>query len=376
MVRKLLILFISTIFSSFIANAQQYYLFVGSYNRDKDKEGVYVFRFNEKTGALERVSALAGILNPSFLTIAPGGQYIYTCSEAQTPNVGGVTSLAFDSTRGVLTLLSRQDSGGDNPAYVGVDPRGKWLICANYSGGSLGIFPLGANGTILRAAQIIPFKDSSITRRQTSSHIHAAVFAPDGKYAFFPDLGADKIRAYQLVAGAPEMWQPANPAYTATVPGSGPRHIVFHQRLPYAYCIEEMGGMVSVYRYRAGKLDRIQRVSAHLDDKAEDYNAADIHISPDGLFLYASTRESANTIFIYKINQQTGQLKQIGKIPSGGVHPRNFAIDPTGNFVLVANQRSNNIVVFKRDQQTGLLTATGTTVSLPNPSSLQLRLYH
>ncbi|HEY9261623.1 lactonase family protein [Chitinophaga sp.] len=375
MFRKFSYLSLIALFVGLLANAQQYYLFVGSYNRDKDKDGVYVYRFNYATGALQPVSALKGVLNPSFLTLSPDGKYIYACSEAQTPNVGGVTSLAFDSSKEILTLLSRQDSGGDNPAYVGTDKAGKWLLCANYSGGSLSIFPL-EKGHIAPAKQVIAFQDSSVLKsRQKSSHIHSGVFSPDGRYAFFADLGADKIRGYQLVPAAAAPLQPATPPYTRTVPGSGPRHIIFHQRLPYAYCIEEMGGAVTTYKYKDGKLDSIQRISAHLAQPVEDYNSADIHISPDGKFLYASTREYANTIFIYAINQQNGTLKSIGQESSGGKHPRNFVIDPTGKYLLVANQNSGNIVVFKRNLQTGLLTATGTEVKVLNPSSLQMRGY-
>ena len=372
--RKIFFLFIITLFSSALVKAQQYYVFAGSYNRDKAKDGIYVFRFNDESGALQQVHTVKGILNPSFLSLSPDGKYIYACSEAQTPNVGGVTSLAFDSAKETLTILSRQDSGGDNPAYVGTDHNGKWLICANYSGGSLAIFPL-QNGRIAPAKQVIAFKDSSVLQRQRSSHIHSSVFSPDGRYAFFPDLGADKIRAYRVDPSAAKPLQPAAPPFTPTVPGSGPRHIIFHPALPYAYCIEEIGGMVSVYKYKAGKLNRIQRIPAHLPPFAADYNGADIHLSPDGLFLYASAREDDNMIFIYSVNQQNGTLKAIGQQYTGGNHPRNFAIDPSGKFLLVANQNSGNIVVFKRNRETGLLTETGVEVKLPNPSSLQVREY-
>ncbi len=376
MLRKLFFAFVITFFSGFIAHAQQYYLFVGSYNRDKEKDGVYLYRFNYQTGALQQVAATKGILNPSFLTLSPDGKYIYACSEAQTPNVGGVSSFAFDSVKETVTLLDRQDSGGDNPAYVGVDPTGKWLICANYSGGSLSIFPLSGNGHIAPAKQTIAFKDSSVMRsRQLRSHIHASVFSPDGQYAFFPDLGADKIHIYRLAPGAAEPLQPASPPFTRTTPGSGPRHITFHPRLPMAYCIEEISGTVTAYKYHDGKLDSVQRLDAHLAKHQNDYGAADIHISPDGRFLYASTRETSNSIFIYAINQRNGQLKQIGVESTQGVHPRNFVIDPTGKFLLVANQKTGNIVVFKREQQSGLLKQTSVQVTLPNPSSLQIRAY-
>ena len=165
MFRKFCYFSIIALLAGLLANAQQYYLFVGSYNRDKDKDGIYLYRFNYQTGALQPVTALKGILNPSFLTLSPDGKYIYACSEAQTPNVGGVTSLAFDSSKETLTILSRQNSGGDNPAYVGTDKAGKWLLCANYSGGSLSVFPL-ENGHIAPAKQVIAFQDSSLLPRQ------------------------------------------------------------------------------------------------------------------------------------------------------------------------------------------------------------------
>ena len=156
---------------------------------------------------------------------------------------------------------------------------------------------------------------------------------------------------------------------------SGPRHLVFHPNGRYAYCIEELSGTVSVYKYgNDGQLERLQRTFSY--EKLHDvYSSADIHISPDGVFLYASNRVSENNIAIFSIQQETGLLTLVGHQSTLGVHPRNFAIDPSGNFLLVANMVTNNVVVFKRDTITGLLTNTGVQIKVSHPSCLQMRTY-
>lgn len=192
---------------------------------------------------------------------------------------------------------------------------------------------------------------------------------------FFPDLGADKIRVFRF---NPQDEQPLKPMeqndFTA-VPGSGPRHFTFHPNRRFAYCIEELSGTVSVFHYAEGKLDSIQRIFSY-SKWQEEYNSADIHVSPDGLFLYASNRwDHENTISIFSINQDNGTLTLIGHQFTYGDHPRNFTLDPTGHFLIVANQVTNNIVVFKRDLKTGLLSKTGKEIKVPGPSCLQMRKY-
>lgn len=324
-------------------------LFIGSYNSDSTKDGIYVYNFNPKTGDLQPATTFKGILNPSYLTLSKDGKHIYAATDTRTAGKGSVSSFQVDKD---IRLTAKQSSGGENPVYVSLHKSGRWLVNANYTGGSLSVYPVSEDGRVAAAAQVITFKDSSITERQKSSHIHSANFSPSYDYVFFPDLGADKIRCYRFFA---ERQQPLEEyGATHTIPGSGPRHMAFHPNGKYVYSLEEMAGYISVYKYANGQLDSIQRISAH-DTEHELYGSADIHISPDGKFLYASNRGDENNIAIYHI-QTNGKLILTGLQDTGGEHPRNFTLDPSGNYLLVANQISGDVVVFKRDLKTGKLT--------------------
>ncbi|MES2381490.1 MAG: lactonase family protein [Bacteroidota bacterium] len=359
-------------------NAQQRtYLFVGTYTNAVPNKGLFVYDFNNQTGELKKLSHVQNITNPSFITIAPNGQYLYACTDTKMPNAGSVSAFKIDSVKGRLTFINKQASGGENPVYVSVHKNNKYVVNANYTEGNVSVFTCNENGSLNPYTQLIQFTDSSINReRQDKAHIHAAVFSPQNDYVFLPDLGADKIRVFKFDT---LQKQPliAMPDYTvqATL-GSGPRHFTFHPTKPLAYCIEELGGTVTAYNYQNGKLDTIQRIRSYRKLQTS-YGSADIHISPDGLFLYASNRwDDENTIAIFSINQQNGKLTLVGHQKTYGDHPRNFTIDPTGNFLLVANQVTNNIIVFKRNSKTGLLTKTRYSAQVTLPSCLQMRTYN
>lgn len=372
MLKRSCLLFLALLASHFIY-AQTTYLFTGSYNDAKDKEGIYIYRMDMESGRLDKICTFSGILNPSYLTLSPDGQYIYACSETRTPGAGSVSSYRFDRKQHVITLLSKQPSGGENPVYLTVHKSGRWLVNGNYTGGSIAVFPLNNDGTIGTAVTVIPFKDSSVTQRQRSAHIHSTVFSPEQDYVFAPDLGADKIRRFIFDADKTKPLQPDSAV--GTVPGSGPRHFTFHPNGQFAYCIEELTGSVTAYKYSRGKLESFQRVMTHDTQPRSTYGSADIHISPDGRFLYASNRGEENNIAIYSITKK-GILTLVGYEPVAGEHPRNFVIDPTGKFLVVANQISGNVVVFKRDAQTGLLKKTGIDVKVPGASCLKIRTYN
>lgn len=372
MLKRSYLLLLALLAHSFIY-AQTTYLFVGSYNDTKEKEGIYIYKMDMTRGNLEKVCTFSGIMNPSYLVLSPDGQYIYACSETRTAGMGSVSSYRFDRKQRAISLLSKQPGGGDNPVYLTVHKSGRWLVNGNYTGGSIAVFPLNSDGTIGTAVTVIPFKDSSITERQTSAHIHSTVFSPEQDYVYAPDLGADKIRRFTFDASQPKPLQPDS--FVRTTPGSGPRHFTFHPDGRFAYCIEELTGSVTAYRYSRGQLESLQRVMTHDSTPRSLYSSADIHISPDGRFLYASNRGVENNIAIYSIDKK-GTLTLAGYEPVLGDHPRNFTIDPTGKFLLVANQISGNVVVFKRDARTGLLTKTGIEVKMPGPSCLQIRTYN
>lgn len=351
-------------------------LFVGTYTDDKPDSGIYIYEFNDSTGDLKLVNQGSNITNPSFLAISPNGNFLYACTDTKIPDAGSVSAFRFDSISGSLTFLNKQTSGGENPVYLTTSKNNEFVINANYTAGSVSVFSTNADGSLNPLSQLIPFKGNSInTRRQEKSHIHAAVFSPDFKHIFFPDLGSDKIRVFAFDPTEKQPLKAIEKLDAVAIPGSGPRHFTFHPAKPFAYCIEELSGMVSAFQIENGKLDSIQRIFSY-SKLQEDYNSADIHISPDGLFLYASNRwDHENTISIFSIDQGNGTLKFVGHQPTLGESPRNFVIEPSGNFLIVANQFSNNLIVFKRDLKTGLLTKTGNEITVRNPSCLKMRKY-
>jgi 6-phosphogluconolactonase len=368
--RKTFFLFLLLTFSSQLLQAQQTLLFIGSYNIDKNLPGIYVYSFDGTSGRLTKLTELAGVLNPSYLAMSKTGKYLYACTESRAGQLGSVSSFEFRNNN--LRFIGQQPTGAANPVYVAIDQQEKWLLSGSYTGGGMAAFPIDEKGEIKPAAQIRLFQDSSIRPQQKSAHIHSVNFSPDQRYVYLPDLGADKIRSF---AFSPSLSQPLSlePAIK-TPPGSGPRHMAFHPNGRFAYCVSELSGAVTAFSYQNGKLDSIQEVTLH-QQPYEFYSSADVHISPDGLFLYASNRGQENNIAIFGINRSSGRLSPVSHQPTGGEHPRNFVIEPSGKFLLVANEISGDVVVFRRNQKTGLLTDTGHKIRIKGPSCLILRSY-
>jgi 6-phosphogluconolactonase (cycloisomerase 2 family) len=332
-----------------------------------------VYQLDTVSGKLSKVTSVK-VGNPSYLTLGIGGM-VYACTNTKTPNQGSVSAYKFNPVNKSLTFINKQDSSGENPVYAAVDATGKWLVNGNYTGGSIALHTLLADGSIGAITQHYQFNDGSVdTLRQTASHIHSTVFSPKGDYLFAPDLGADKIRAYSFNAQNTQPLQPADPTYTKTLPGTGPRHFTFHPNGKFAYCIEEMGGAVDAYGFNKGRLDSLQRIATHLDTLTEGFESSDIHISPDGKFLYASNRGKENNIAIFSINAN-GTLQSVGYQSILGLHPRIFAIDPSGKFLIATNVNSSNVIVFRRNPVTGLLTQTGKEIKIEHVSCVQIGRY-
>lgn len=363
------------ILSGIKLSAQDTYVFFGSFNRDKEKEGIYVYKLDTNKGKLSKVTSFKGIVNPSFLTLSPNGKYIFACTESKMKNGGSVSSFEFNPEKKSLTFINSQKSGGENPVYVSAHKDGNWLMVGNYTEGSTSVYPLAENGRIEPSVQNFQFSEGSIDQnRQDRAHIHSTVFSPDYKYVFLPDLGADKIRAYKFESDKKEPLQNTEVPFISTTPGSGPRHFTFHPNGKFAYCIEEMAGAVSAYAYENGTLKNIQRINTHSDEIKDNFESSDIHISPDGKFLYASNRGDENNIAIFSI-QNDGTLNIVRYQSTGGKHPRVFAIDSTGKFLIATNAASGNATVFKRDFETGLLKKTGKSGKMKSVSSVQIRKY-
>ena len=370
-----LLLFVN-VFSIFAQSKPKTLLFVGTYTVGKPDTGIYVYEFNSKSGELKLMSTGENLTNPSFLSVSPNGKFLYACTESKLPKHGSVSAFKIDSLTGKISFINKQSCGGENPVYLSIYKNNQFIVTGNYTEGNVTVFKTNSDGSLNPYSQMIQFSDSSINKeRQDKSHIHSTVFSPQNDFIFLPDLGADKIRAFKFDTSSPKPLIPID-NYTVKTPlGGGPRHFTFHPNNKFAYCIEELSGMVAAYSYNNGKLDSIQRIFSYSKTQAS-YGSSDIHISPDGLFLYASNRwDNENTISIFSIDQSNGKLKLIGHQPTFGDHPRIFTLDPTGNFLLVANLITNNIVVFKRNVKTGLLTKTKYEVKVPRPSCLHMRTY-
>ena len=358
------------IFCCFSSKGQQTVLFIGSYNLDKTLPGIYVYSFDNTTGKLSKMTDYSGVLNPSFLTLSNDGKYLFACTDSRAGEKGSVSSFKFNRQ---LTLISKQPTGAANPVHVALDKTERWLLSGSYTGGGVAAFPIRKNGEIDKSAQIFLFQDSSVKPQQKSAHIHSVNFSPDGQVIYLPDLGADKIRDFHF-DGSKKM-PLSQESFIRTVPGSGPRHMAFHPGGKFAYCLSELSGAVTVYSLNGSRLDSIQEIDLHRKSH-QFYSSADIHLSPDGLFLYASNRGEENNIAIFRVNNKSGKLTPVGYQPTEGDHPRNFAIDPSGKFLLAANEYSGNITVFRRDTRTGLLTKTSNEILIKGPSCLIMKSYY
>jgi 6-phosphogluconolactonase len=317
-----------------------------------------------KNGVISQRFVTSGVSNPSFLVISPDKKNIYSVSESSDESTANAFS--FDEKNGKLTLLNSSVTNSGGPCYISATAN--HVFTANYDGGSISVFGRKADGSLTSILQLIQHTGKSInTERQNEPHVHQVLVSPDNKYIVANDLGTDKVTVYQYnqTATSPVLI----PYDTLSVKqGSGPRHSIFSKDGKRLYLLQEIDGTLSVLGMKDGKLRLIQETSVIKNDKA-GIGAADIHLSPDEKYLYASNRGTANDISCFSIAND-GQLTFKQQVLTGGNSPRNFAITPDGQYLFVANQQSDNIVIFKRDIHTGLLTDTGRRISAGAPVCL------
>ncbi|RYZ97851.1 MAG: lactonase family protein [Sphingobacteriaceae bacterium] len=346
---------------------KSYNLLVGGYGGAG--KGITVYRFYVETGKLVYLSQSDDIVNPSYMCVDKDSKFVYAVSEKS----GGdeVSAFSFEPRSGQLTFVNKQSTKGTAACYVSVDEDKKNLFVANYWSGSLAVLPLAKDGAIQPVSQLIQEKGSSINKeRQEGPHVHTAVLSPDEKYLLYTDLGTDKINVYRYKSSQQQPLTPASPPFVSVAAGSGPRHIDFSPDKKYMYAVHELTGIVTAYEYNSGKLKHIQSITMLTGNFKGVVGAADIHVTPDGKFLYASNRGSANEIVAYSINLENGMLTFVSRTPTRGKTPRNFVIDPTGKFLLAANQDSDNIFVFKI-HDTGRLILTASVPQITKPACLK-----
>jgi 6-phosphogluconolactonase len=353
---------------------QKYLLYVGTYT-EKQSKGIYAYGYNAASGALTEMGLVAETVNPSFLTVDGQSKYLYAVNEIQKykdQSSGGVSAFSVDSSTGKLSLLNEVPSGGADPCYVSIDKTGKYVLVANYTGGSVAVFPIQPDGTLGAASAFVQHKGSGPNReRQEAAHAHWIETSPDNRFAIASDLGMDELLVYRFNAGNGSLI-PNDPPFAKTEPGAGPRHVAFSRDGRFVYSVNELQSSVSAFSYNAaaGTLSPLQTVSTLPKDFSGENDGAEIAIHPNGRFLFASNR-GHDSIAVFAIDKSKGTLRLIDNFSVKGRTPRNFVIDPTGSRLLVANQNSGNIVEFRIDQKTGRLTATGEELKVDSPVCLK-----
>jgi len=348
-----------------------YDLLVGTYTTGKS-EGIYVYHFDTGTGKITYLNKVTGVDNPSYIAIAKDNHFVYSVNEVGTDRKGSVSAFSFDPASGELKVINKQPSIGAGPCYILLDKKRKYAFTANYAGGSLTALPINDDGSLAAPSQTIQDEGHSVDKaRQNEPHVHTAILSPDEKYLMYTDLGTDKLNICKYDPSAPKPLMPADPAFAEVKPGTGPRHLAFSKNGKYLYMIKEMGAEITLFKYKKGKVEQLQSFSLLPEGFKGAVGAADIHISANGKFLYSTNRGDANEIEVFAIDKSTGGLTFVQRTSSMGKTPRNFTLDPSGKFLLVANQNSDDVYVFSIDKESGKLTYTGEKLVVGNPSCLK-----
>jgi 6-phosphogluconolactonase len=345
-------------------------VYVGTYT-DGASEGIYLCRLQPAAGALQLLGLAAQCANPSYLALNAAGRRLYAVNE-NPGALGRISAFSRDPHTGALSLLNQQSSHGGAPCHLALDRGGRHLFVANYMGGNVAVFPIAADGSLREATDVVRHAGSSIhPTRQSAPHPHAVVPDPDGDLVYVPDLGLDRVLQYRLDPQAGRL-HPHEQPWLETAPGSGPRHLALHPRLPRAYLVHELTSTVTVHARDADRgLSPAQQTIATLPaDYAGPNLAAAVQVHPNGRFLYATNR-GHDSLVVFAVDPETGLLAQQQRVTSGGRTPRDFVIDPTGAFLLVANQEGDSVVTFQIDRQTGKLTPTGHRLDVSRPVCLK-----
>jgi 6-phosphogluconolactonase len=348
--------------SSSPATAADVPFYIGTYTKAEGSKGIYLQRLNLETGAMTPPELAAEVQNPTFLAFHPNGTQLYAAVENGNGAVAGFSLNA----EGKLEKLNEQPSKGGGACHIAIDPNGRYALVANYGGGSVAALPIGKDGQLVPATGFAQHTGSSANpQRQKEPHAHSIYSDRQGQFIYACDLGTDQVLIYRLDQGQGTL-TPHEPAFAKLAPGSGPRHLAFHER-GFAYVINELLNTVTAFKHdaAAGTLKEIQTIPTLPDGFTGQSSTAEIFIHPNGKFVYGSNR-GHESIVVYAIGDD-GRLTLVDHTPTQGKHPRNFAIDPSGKFLLAANQNTDDIVSFRIDQATGKLTPTGHTTKLSAP---------
>lgn len=352
-------------------------VYIGTYTGKSGSKGIYRYSLDQQNGTLSGGIVAAELANPSFLAMHPNGKFLYAVGEVaefEGKKTGIVASFAVESDGG-LRLLNQRPSGGTGPCHVMVDGQGKNVLVANYSGGSVAVLPVGADGRLAEPSSVIvhqlPADDAMPGDERRKPHCHSSVLDATGKWALVADLGLDRVFCYRFDAVTGKL-KAGDPPAARLAHGAGPRHMAWGSERTggggVLYVLNELNSTISMMVYDAsrGMLDQVQTLSTLPRGFAGKNSCAEVRVHPSGKFVYASNR-GHDSLALFTVEERTGRLTAAGHEPTGGKTPRNFAIAPDGRFLLAANQNSGNILVFAIDQKTGKLNATGQKVDVPAP---------
>lgn len=399
-VNFVIVLFAAIVFTTGFAAAQQgdYFLYIGTYTGFKyvhhsrpfglgesHSEGIYVSRYHAATGEVGEPELAAKMVNPSFLTISPNHKYLYAVSEdplslgPPLDHASYVSAFRIDSSTGHLQLLNTVPASGTSTCFITIDHTGRFVLVSNFGSGSTAVIRVRDDGSLGELTGFIQDVGRSVDPAiQFEPHTHSVVLSPDNRHAIVSDLGTDKVQIFRFDSTTGQL-SPPDPPFAKVYPGGGPRHFAFDPSGRFGYQLGEMSGAIDVYSWDAtGKLTLIQRAQTVPHNFVGGNHSAEIEVHPSGKFLYESNRHThgenvrgPDSIGVFAIDAQDGTLTPVEQTDSGGIMPRNFAIDPSGNFLFVANQLTNNIVVFHIDVSSGKLAKTGREIKADTPVCLK-----
>jgi 6-phosphogluconolactonase len=346
------------------AMAKKSLLYIATQN--PEKMGLAVAEFDPGSGALAAPRMIMEMRDPSHFTLSADGRRLYMCN-AGTP--GGVSAFAVeDQDSGALKFLNFRESQGRGPSYISLDKTGRYVLDANYGGGYIEIHSLTADGSLDRQTAFVQHTGSSVhPQRQTRPYAHWVRTDPTNKFALVADLGTDKIVVYKFDDQTGKV-TPNEPAFARLNGGSGPRHLAFHPNGRWLYASQELSNEVVAFRWDAqrGELTQFQQVKTLPADFTAPNTAAEIAVRQDGRFLYVSNR-GHDSIVVYAIDAQSGELTLREREPARGRVPRYFTFDPTNHWLIVSNQEGGTLTVFAVDGQGGELRPVGEPVAIPRP---------
>lgn len=350
------------------AAADKHLVYFGCYTNAKSgSKGIYVAKFNSATGELSEPELAVETGSPSFLTVHPSKKYLYAVGEISAPGQkgGGVSAFSINLPDGKLSLINQVSSVGAGPCHVSLDKTAKMAMVANYGGGSVASYSIGANGALSESASFFQHEGSGANpKRQAGPHGHSINPTPDNQFALACDLGLDKVLIYKMDPASGKL---SNHGFGTVPPGSGPRHLAFHPNGKFVFVNNEMLMTETTFAYdpQKGALKEVETVSTlPLEDRGKTgLSTAETVVHPNGKFVYVSNR-THDTIAVFSCDATTGKLTLIQNAPAEGKIPRNFCLDPSGKWMIVAHQDSNTAALLKVDQDTGKLSFTGKKIAV------------